>query len=75
MGNKQTTFTDEQLEAFQDCTFFTRKEILRLHGRYRELAPHLVPLDFTNSPRHQSPPDAHRQHAGAQGEPVQGPDR
>ncbi|CAB1454796.1 unnamed protein product [Pleuronectes platessa] len=50
MGNKQTTFTDEQLEAYQDCTFFTRKEILRLHGRYRELAPHLVPLDYTNSP-------------------------
>ncbi|XP_035803628.1 calcium and integrin-binding family member 2-like isoform X1 [Amphiprion ocellaris] len=50
MGNKQTTFTDEQLEAFQDCTFFTRKEILRLHSRYRELAPHLVPLDYTNNP-------------------------
>ncbi|XP_022606092.1 calcium and integrin-binding family member 2-like isoform X1 [Seriola dumerili] len=50
MGNKQTTFTEEQLEAYQDCTFFTRKEILRLHGRYRELAPHLVPLDYTNNP-------------------------
>ncbi|KAF3686143.1 Calcium and integrin-binding family member 2 Kinase-interacting protein 2 [Channa argus] len=34
----------------RDCTFFTRKEILRLHGRYRELAPHLVPLDYTNNP-------------------------
>lgn len=22
----------------------------RLHGRYRELAPHLVPLDYTNNP-------------------------
>ncbi|KAM9765620.1 calcium and integrin-binding family member 2-like [Menidia menidia] len=50
MGNKQTTFTDEQLEAYQDCTFFTRKQILRLHGRFRELAPHLVPLDYTNNP-------------------------
>ncbi|XP_025924203.1 uncharacterized protein LOC112967334 isoform X4 [Apteryx rowi] len=29
MGNKQTIFTDEQLDAYQDCTFFTRKEILR----------------------------------------------
>ncbi|XP_076003119.1 calcium and integrin-binding family member 2-like [Genypterus blacodes] len=56
MGNKQTTFTDEQLEAFQDCTFFTRKEILRLHGRYRELAPHLVPLDYTNNPDIRLPP-------------------
>lgn len=50
MGNKQTTFTEEQLEAYQDCTFFTRKEIQRLHGRYRELAPNLVPLDYTNNP-------------------------
>lgn len=22
----------------------------RLHSRYRELAPHLVPLDYTNNP-------------------------
>ncbi|XP_023672518.1 calcium and integrin-binding family member 2 isoform X2 [Paramormyrops kingsleyae] len=50
MGNKQTIFTDEQLDAYQDCTFFTRKEILRLHGRYHELAPHLVPMDYTNDP-------------------------
>uniref|UniRef100_A0A3B3R6S0 Calcium and integrin binding family member 2 n=1 Tax=Paramormyrops kingsleyae TaxID=1676925 RepID=A0A3B3R6S0_9TELE len=34
----------------EDCTFFTRKEILRLHGRYHELAPHLVPMDYTNDP-------------------------
>ncbi|KAK3526020.1 hypothetical protein QTP70_012785 [Hemibagrus guttatus] len=50
MGNKQTIFTDEQLDAYQDCTFFTRKEILRLHGRFHELAPHLVPMDYTNDP-------------------------
>ncbi|KAG9352085.1 hypothetical protein JZ751_020498 [Albula glossodonta] len=50
MGNKQTIFTDEQLDAYQDCTFFTRKEILRLHGRYHELAPHLVPMDYTDEP-------------------------
>ncbi|KAJ7994498.1 hypothetical protein DPEC_G00250110 [Dallia pectoralis] len=50
MGNTQTIFTDEQFEAYQDCTFFTRKEILRLHGRFHELAPHLVPMDYTNEP-------------------------
>ncbi|KAM8876774.1 calcium and integrin-binding family member 2-like [Synchiropus picturatus] len=50
MGNKQSSFTEEQLEALQVCTFFTRTEILRLHGRYRELAPHLVPLDYTSNP-------------------------
>ncbi|KAL7980357.1 hypothetical protein Chor_014686 [Crotalus horridus] len=50
MGNKQTIFTDEQLDAYQDCTFFTRKEILRLHGRYHELAPNMVPMDYTKNP-------------------------
>lgn len=36
MGNKVSTFTEEQLEDYQDCTFFTRKEILRywLHFAY-----------------------------------------
>ena len=47
MGNKQTIFTDEQLDAYQDCTFFTRKEILRIYERYRELNPELVPRDMT----------------------------
>ncbi|XP_029008756.1 calcium and integrin-binding family member 2 isoform X3 [Betta splendens] len=40
----------------KDCTFFTRKEILRLHGRYHELAPHLVPMDYTNDPECKIPP-------------------
>lgn len=39
MGNKVATFSEEQLEDYQDCTYFTRKEILRyrtkkkLHAR------------------------------------------
>ncbi|XP_056428862.1 calcium and integrin-binding family member 2 isoform X1 [Hyla sarda] len=33
-----------------DCTFFTRKEILRLHGRFYELAPSIVPMDYTDDP-------------------------
>uniref|UniRef100_H2LTA6 Calcium and integrin-binding family member 2 n=1 Tax=Oryzias latipes TaxID=8090 RepID=H2LTA6_ORYLA len=44
MGNKQTIFTDEQLDAYQVNSF------CRLHGRYHELAPHLVPMDYTNEP-------------------------
>jgi len=28
MGNKVATFSDQQLESYQDCTYFTRKEIL-----------------------------------------------
>ncbi|XP_072100220.1 calcium and integrin-binding family member 3-like [Mobula birostris] len=50
MGNKQTIFTAQQLDAYQDCTFFTRKEILRLFHRYRDLAPQLVPLDYKDNP-------------------------
>uniref|UniRef100_K7GDU6 Calcium and integrin binding family member 3 n=2 Tax=Pelodiscus sinensis TaxID=13735 RepID=K7GDU6_PELSI len=34
----------------QDCTFFTRKEILRLFYRYRDLAPQLVPLSYIDKP-------------------------
>ncbi|XP_038623115.1 calcium and integrin-binding family member 2 isoform X1 [Tachyglossus aculeatus] len=50
MGNKQTIFTDEQLDNYQDCSFFTRKEILRLHERFHELAPNLVPMDYRKNP-------------------------
>ncbi|KAL1380213.1 hypothetical protein pipiens_003610 [Culex pipiens pipiens] len=47
MGNKVVTFTDQQLEDYQDCTFFTRKDILRVHKRFRETSPELVPEVMT----------------------------
>ncbi|XP_046990552.1 calcium and integrin-binding family member 2 [Schistocerca americana] len=47
MGNKVVTFTEEQFEDYQDCTFFTRKEILRVHKRFREVSPELVPKSMT----------------------------
>ncbi|XP_034246209.1 calcium and integrin-binding family member 2 [Thrips palmi] len=47
MGNKLVTFTEEQLNDYQDCTFFTRKEILRVHKKFRELQPDLVPRTMT----------------------------
>ncbi|KAK3097113.1 hypothetical protein FSP39_006498 [Pinctada imbricata] len=43
MGNKVGIFSDEQMDAYQDCTFFTKKEILRIFKRYRELAPEHIP--------------------------------
>nr|XP_023016877.1 calcium and integrin-binding family member 2 [Leptinotarsa decemlineata] len=43
MGNKLVTFTDQQIENYQDCTFFTRKEIVRVFKRFREVRPDLVP--------------------------------
>uniref|UniRef100_A0A915JY70 EF-hand domain-containing protein n=1 Tax=Romanomermis culicivorax TaxID=13658 RepID=A0A915JY70_ROMCU len=36
-------FTREQLEEYQDCTFFTKKDILRLYKRFHALSPHKVP--------------------------------
>lgn len=37
MGNRESVFTQEQLEEYQDCTFFTKKEILHIHKRFRSL--------------------------------------
>ncbi|CAG9759418.1 unnamed protein product [Ceutorhynchus assimilis] len=43
MGNKLITFTDQQLINYQDCTFFTRKEILRVYKKFRDIKPDVVP--------------------------------
>lgn len=51
MGNKQTVFSEEQLDEYQNCTFFSRKDILRIYHRFRDLAPETVPADMT-SPTH-----------------------
>ncbi|KAM5206471.1 calcium and integrin-binding family member 2 isoform 1-T1 [Hipposideros larvatus] len=50
MGNKQTIFTEEQLDNYQDCSFFNKKDILKLHSRFYELAPNVVPMDYRKSP-------------------------
>ncbi|XP_055322122.1 calcium and integrin-binding family member 2 [Sitodiplosis mosellana] len=47
MGNKIATFTEQQLDDYQDCTFFTRKEILRVYKHFRDLRPDLVPKRMT----------------------------
>ncbi|KAJ7365018.1 Calcium and integrin-binding member 3 [Desmophyllum pertusum] len=46
-GNKQAAFTENQLEDYQDCTYFNRADILRIHQRYRDLNTELIPDDFT----------------------------
>ncbi|KAB0366373.1 hypothetical protein FD754_010529 [Muntiacus muntjak] len=61
MGNKQAVFTHEQLEAYQGllsscdmwashCSGFPRERGLQLFYRYQDLAPQLVPLDYTSCP-------------------------
>ncbi|XP_014775000.1 calcium and integrin-binding family member 2 [Octopus bimaculoides] len=47
MGNQIVTFSEEQLNAYQDCTFFNRKDILRVFGRFKELSPDTVPMKMT----------------------------
>ncbi|XP_040536528.1 calcium and integrin-binding family member 2 isoform X1 [Gallus gallus] len=46
----QNARSPQGLGRGKDCTFFTRKEILRLHGRYHEMAPNVVPMDYTKDP-------------------------
>ena len=43
MGNKVPKLTDEQLEDLQDCTFFTRKEILTIQQKFVDLDPQNLP--------------------------------
>ncbi|XP_030756516.1 calcium and integrin-binding family member 2 [Sitophilus oryzae] len=43
MGNKLVTFTDQQLINYQDCTFFTRKDILRVYKKFHDMKSDLVP--------------------------------
>ncbi|GMR53601.1 hypothetical protein PMAYCL1PPCAC_23796, partial [Pristionchus mayeri] len=41
--SKSGVFTREQLDEYQDCTFFTRKDIIRLYRRFHALNPQKVP--------------------------------
>ncbi|KAK2703020.1 calcium and integrin-binding family member 3-like [Artemia franciscana] len=43
MGNNVATFSDQQLEDYEDATFFTRKEIQRVYRKYKSLSPEIVP--------------------------------
>ncbi|CAL2030693.1 unnamed protein product [Caenorhabditis brenneri] len=44
--SKGGVFTREQLDEYQDCTFFTRKDIIRLYKRFYALNPHKVPTNM-----------------------------
>ncbi|KAI9136069.1 calcium and integrin binding 1 [Paraphysoderma sedebokerense] len=37
MGNQQSAFNEEELEWFEENTFFTRKEILKIHKFFLQL--------------------------------------
>ncbi|KAJ3335769.1 hypothetical protein HDU93_004457 [Gonapodya sp. JEL0774] len=37
MGNKNSHFTDEELDVLEECTFFTKREILRIHKWFKRI--------------------------------------
>ncbi|KAK1798229.1 hypothetical protein P4O66_006634, partial [Electrophorus voltai] len=57
MTNSTSTRPIESIYMYPLCTGLTHSQLMlgfspfsRLHGRFRELAPNLVPLDYTNNP-------------------------
>ncbi|XP_037958468.1 calcium and integrin-binding protein 1-like [Teleopsis dalmanni] len=42
MGQTKSQFTDEELQDYEDLTFFTKKEILLAHKKFKSLAPEKV---------------------------------
>ncbi|EPZ31837.1 EF-hand [Rozella allomycis CSF55] len=53
MGNAYSAFTREQLDEYEECTFFTRKEIIKLHRLFVDLTggnKALSKLEFVHLP-------------------------
>ncbi|KAE9416154.1 unnamed protein product [Angiostrongylus costaricensis] len=44
--SKGAVFNREQLDEYQDCTFFTKKDIVRLYKRFYALNPQKVPTNM-----------------------------
>ncbi|XP_063699000.1 calcium and integrin-binding protein 1-like [Culicoides brevitarsis] len=42
MGQTKSQFTDEELNEYEDLTYFTKKEILVAHRKFKALAPEKV---------------------------------
>ncbi|XP_076317361.1 calcium and integrin-binding family member 2-like isoform X2 [Tachypleus tridentatus] len=42
MGQQESVFTEEELEDYQELTFFLKKEILHCYKRFKMLAPEAV---------------------------------
>lgn len=42
MGAARSQFTEEELQDYQDLTYFTRKEVLYTHQKFKALAPEKV---------------------------------
>ncbi|PSN48578.1 hypothetical protein C0J52_14669 [Blattella germanica] len=42
MGQGKSQFTEEELQDYQDLTYFTKKEVLYAHQKFKALAPEKV---------------------------------
>ncbi|VEN42352.1 unnamed protein product [Callosobruchus maculatus] len=42
MGQSKSQFTEEELQDYQDLTYFTKKEVLYAHQKFKSLAPEKV---------------------------------
>lgn len=42
MGQTKSQFSDEELNEYEDLTYFTKKEILVAHRKFKSLAPEKV---------------------------------
>ncbi|XP_050515057.1 calcium and integrin-binding protein 1 isoform X2 [Diabrotica virgifera virgifera] len=42
MGQAKSQFTDDELQNYQDLTYFTKKEVLHAHQKFKALAPEKV---------------------------------
>lgn len=45
MGSSQSVFTEQELEDYQELTYFTKKEILHVHKRFSQLDDVAVSAD------------------------------
>lgn len=42
MGGKQSVFDEERMKVYQECTFFTRKQVLHLYKRFSSINPRKI---------------------------------
>ncbi|ELT89640.1 hypothetical protein CAPTEDRAFT_187031 [Capitella teleta] len=53
MGSGQSVFTDDELEDYQELTYFTKKEILNVYKRFAALDPEAIAANKnTHLPQH-----------------------
>ena len=47
MGNRNSHFSNEQIDLLRTCTYFTLPQILKIFKKFQSLAPDIVPSNMT----------------------------